>query len=163
MRIILSGLSVVALALLAVAPLAADDKKDAAKAAEKKDAPKGDPAFNVDKRITLDEKQQAQVEELKKEYGPRLKEIQAKIDAVITPERKKLAAEATKKAADEGKKGKELKEAATAALNLNAEDQAKLKEAQAERQKLVKEISQKKMDFLTDEQKKTLQTKPKDK
>src|SRR6516225_8765028 len=101
MRIILSGLSVVALALLAVAPLAADDKKDAAKAAEKKDAPKGDPAFNVDKRITLDEKQQAQVEELKKEYGPRLKEIQAKIDAVITPERKKLAAEATKKAADE--------------------------------------------------------------
>jgi hypothetical protein len=162
MRAILFGLSVVTLSLLA-GPSAADDKKDAAKAAEKKDAPKGDPAFNVDKRITLDEKQQAQVDELKKEYGPKLKEIGAKIDVVMTPERKKAAAEARKKAADDGKKGKELNEAVSAALNLNAEDQAKLKEAQAERQKVVQEIKKKMSEILTEEQKKTMQTKAKDK
>jgi hypothetical protein len=163
MRVILYGLSVLTLAILVAGPTPAEDKKDAAKTAEKKDAPKADPAFNIDKRITLDEKQQAQLEELKKEYGPKLKEIGAKIDVVMTPDRKKVAAEARKKAADDGKKGKELNEAVTAALNLNTEDAAKLKEAQAERQKLVQEINKKKMEILTEEQKKTIQSKPKDK
>ena len=173
MRAVLRSLSVMALAFLIALPVAAEDKKDAAKAddkkpaaktADKKDAPKAaDAAFNVDKKIKLDEKQQAQLEDLKKEYGPKLKEINAKIAIVMTPERQKVAAEARKKAAAEGKKGKEVNEAVSAVLKLNDEEQAKLKEAQGERQKLVQEINKKKMELLTEEQKKALQTKPKDK
>jgi hypothetical protein len=163
MRTVLRGIGLLAVAFLLAVPAAADDKKDAAKTADKKDAPKADAAFNIDKRVTLDDKQKAQLEELMKEFGPKLKEIQAKIDVVMTPDRKKIAAEARKKAADDGKKGKEISEAVSAALNLNAEDQAKLKEAQAERQKLVKEINEKKMGLLTEEQKKVVQTKPKNK
>src|SRR5262245_28689500 len=163
MRAILYGVSALALGFLIVGPSAADDKKDAAKTAEKKDAPKADPAFTIDKRITLDEKQQAQLEELKKEYGPKLKEINAKIDVVMTEDRKKIAAEERKKLSADGKKGKELNEAVTAALKLSPEEQAKLKDAQGERQKLVKEINTKKLALLTEEQKKVIQTKPKDK
>jgi hypothetical protein len=162
---VLRGLSILALLFLVAAPLMADDKKEAPKTADKKDAPKAtaDSAFNIDKRITLDEKQQAQLEELKKEYAPKLKEINDKIGVVMTPERQKVAAEERKRLAAEGKKGKEVNEAVMAALKLSEEEQAKLKEAQAERQKLVQEINKKKMALLTEEQKKTIQTKPKDK
>jgi hypothetical protein len=131
-------------------------------AQEKKAAPKpSDAAFNFPKPIQLTDEQKTKVDELKKEYGPKLDEIQTRIDAVMTPERKKTAEEAGKKAKDDGKKGKELQEAIAAALNLPAEDAAKLKEAQADRGKLMKEIQGKKQALLTDDQKAQLKPKPK--
>src|SRR5213082_1546325 len=68
--------------LLGAAP--AQDKKP--------QKPKGDPisaAFAMPKKITLDEKQQAKLEALKKEYTPRLKELHEKLDKILTPEKVK--------------------------------------------------------------------------
>jgi hypothetical protein len=118
-----------------------------------------DTAFNFPKQIQPTDEQKTKLEDLKKEYGSKLDEIGTRIDAIMTPERKKVAEEATKKAKEDGKKGKELQEAVIAALELPAEDAAKLKEARADRSKLMKEINQKKMALLTDEQK--AQLKPK--
>lgn len=153
-----------ALALLGVLALvtgtaAAEEKK----ADTKKAAKASDTAFTFPKQVQLTDEQKTKLEELKKEYGPKLDAIDARFGAIMTPERQKTAAEARKKAAADGKKGKELQEAVAAALNLPAEDQAKLKEAMAERSKLMQEITPKKTALLTDDQKAQLKPKPKDK
>jgi hypothetical protein len=146
------------LALLA-GPATADEKK----AEPKKGAAKAsDAAFNFPKQVQLTDDQKAKLEELKKEYGPKLDAIDARVGAIMTPERRKTEAEARKKAAADGKKGKEVAEAVSAALNLPAEDQAKRKEASAEKAKLMKEINPKKMALLTDDQKAQLKPKPKE-
>jgi hypothetical protein len=142
------------LALLVLLPglRAADENKAQPKPSDK--------AFTFPKQIELTDAQKAKLEDLKKEYGPKLDEIDARISPIMTPDRQKVANQARKKAAEEGKKGKEVQEAVVAALNLPAEDQAKLTEAMKDRSKLMKEINAKKRDLLTDEQK--AQLKPKD-
>ena len=132
---------------------AADEKKAEAKASDK--------AFTFPKQVVLTDEQKTKLETLKKEYGPKLDEIDARIAPIMTPERQKVADEARKKAQADGKKGKEVQEAVADALKLPAEDQAKVTEANKERAKLMKEINAKKTDLLTDEQK--AQLKPKDK
>src|SRR5438105_1763805 len=135
-----------ALALLGLVALIAGQ----ATAKEKKSTTKpSDAAFTFPKQIQLTDEQKTKLEELKKEYAPKLDAIDAKIAVVMTPERQKTAAEARKKATDDGKKGKEVQEAVDAALNLPAEDAAKLKEARADRSKLMQEINPKKLALLT--------------
>jgi hypothetical protein len=148
-------LPLLALLLLLPAVRAAQEKKAPAKPSEK--------AFTFPKQVQLTDEQKTKVEELKKEYGPKLDEIGARIDAIMTPERQKVAAEARQKAKDDGKKGKEVQEAVDAALKLPAEDEAKLKEAMKDRGKLMKEVNEKKMALLTDEQKEQVKPKPKNK
>ncbi|HJT77929.1 MAG TPA: hypothetical protein VJ739_12070 [Gemmataceae bacterium] len=135
----------------------------AADGTKKAPAKSSDAAFRFPKQIQPTDEQKAKLGELEKEYGSQLEAIDARIAAVMTPERQKTAAEARKKAAAEGKKGKEVREAVATALNLPEEDKAKLKEAMADRGKLMKEINAKKMGLLTDEQKAQLKSKPKKK
>jgi hypothetical protein len=153
MRRVSIVLPLIGLFLLAPGLRAADDAKAQAKPSDK--------AFTFPKQIQLTDEQKAKLEDLKKEYGPKLDEIDTRLAPIMTPERQKAAAEARKKATDDGKKGKEVQEAVLAALNLSAEDQAKYTEATKDRAKLMKEVNAKKMDLLTDDQK--AQLKPKDK
>lgn|SRR5262249_28832562 len=152
MKLAVRALSVCCLAvLLGAAP--AQDKKS-----EKK-KPKDDPisaAFAMPKKITLDAKQQAKLEELKKEYTPRLKEQYEKLDKILTPEKVKAAEAARDVAAAEGKKKKELQEVYEQALKLTPEEKAQRKEILSALKKLQGEIRTKKIDMLTDEQKEAL-------
>src|SRR4051794_7367579 len=116
-------LSVLALALALAGLSWAGQKQE-----EKKPADPYAKVFSFPKEIKLTDEQAAKLADLKKDYTPKLEEADKKIDAVLTPERKKVSQEATKKAKDEGKKGKEVQEAVNAALKLGDEEQ-QLKEA----------------------------------
>lgn len=157
MKLAVRALSVCCLAvLLGAAP--AQDKKP-----EKK-KPKDDPisaAFAIPKKITLDEKQQAKLEELKKEYTPKLKELFQKLDKILTPEKVKAAEAARDVAAAEGKKKKELQEVYEQALKLTDEEKAQRKEILSALKRLQGEIRTKKINMLTDEQKEALKPKKK--
>ncbi len=157
MKLAVRALSVCCLAvLLGAAP--AQDKKS-----EKK-KPKDDPinaAFAIPKKITLDAKQQAKLEELKKEYTPKLKELYEKLEKILTPEKVKAADAARKVAAAEGKKKKEQKEVYEQALKLTDEEKAQRKEILSALEKLRGEILTKKLDMLTEEQKEALKPKSK--
>jgi len=155
MRLVARTLALLCLAALLASPVFAEKKKEAARR---------DPnaaAFALPKTIKLDAAQQTKFDDLKKEYGPRLTELNQKFAKIMTPERRKTQAEAQKAARAEGKKGKELQEAVRTALKLSPEEEAQFKELQQARTKLNREIKQKLTDLLTDEQKEQLKKKPK--
>lgn len=157
MRLVARTLTLLCLAALLASPALAEKKKE---------KPKADPnaaAFALPKTIKLDAAQQTKLDDLKKEYGPRLTELNQKFAKIVTPERRTAQAEARKAAQAEGKKGKELQAAVMAALKLTPEEETQFKELQQTRTKLNREIKQKLTDLLTDEQKEQLKPKPKPK
>jgi hypothetical protein len=164
---------VFALVALCGGVVLADEKKpdakkpDAKKPDEKKPDDKkpglGSP-FTFPPAIKLTDDQTAKLLALQKEYAPKLAEVEKKVNAIMTPERKKTAADLRKKLMDDGKKGPELLKAVNEGLKLTADEVAKLTEAGVEAQKLRTEINKKKLDVLTEEQKKQLpQPKPPEK
>jgi hypothetical protein len=132
------------LAVAFVAPAVAADKK------KKKKAPA---AVRVPKTIELTADQKTKLDALNKEYGPKLAELRAKAASVITKDQKKARAEATKKAKADGKKGKELRAAVTAAVAITADQKAQQAESKKAMGALNKEIRTKFAALLTDEQK----------
>jgi hypothetical protein len=66
------------------------------------------------------------------ENAPKLKEAQAKVDAVLTAEQKKARRQALKDAKTAGKKRKQADAEALAALKLTAEQKSKLSTAEQE-------------------------------
>ncbi len=159
MKSVLRTLAALAVAVLLAAGARAEDKKEVKKGAAK---PKRDPfaaVFSFPKSITLDDAQKAKVEALRKEYTPKMEAAQAKFEKIMTPERRKAQAEAIKAARAAGKKGRELGEAANAALKLSPEEQAQMKELNQGRIKLFMEIQKKKMELLTPEQREAVRPK----
>jgi hypothetical protein len=131
------------LAVAFVAPAVAADKK-------KKKAPT---AVKVPKGIELTADQKTKVDDLNKEFGPKLVECRKKAAGIITADQKKARAEATKKAKADGKKGKELRAAANAAFAITAGQKAQQAESKKAMGALNKEIRTKFAALLTDEQK----------
>ena len=125
-----------------VAPAVAADKKKKAPIAVK--VPKG---------IELTADQKTKLDTLNKEFGPKLAECRKKAASIITADQKKARAEATKKAKADGKKGKELRAAADAALALSADQKAQQTETKKALLALNKEIKTQFAAILTDEQK----------
>ena len=103
--------------------------------------------FEMLKGLTLTDDQKAQVKELGKEYGPKFKTA---FESVLTDEQKKARDDAVKSAQDAGKKPREVMKAAHDAVKLTDEQKAKAKEAV---KPLRKELREKIMTILTDEQK----------
>ena len=126
-----------------VAPAVAADKK-------KKKAPT---AVKVPKGIELTADQKTKVDDLNKEFGPKLSECRKKAASIITADQKKARAEATKKAKADGKKGKELRAAVTAAVAITADQKAKQVEVGKAMKALNKEIRTQFAALRTDEQK----------
>lgn len=109
--------------------------------------------FITDAGIELTAEQKTKVDELKKEYGPKLTAAVAKRDDMITKEQRKARKEATDAAKTAGKKGKELRAAGEAALKLSDEDKKKYDAADKEVIDLQATIRTKATDLLTAEQK----------
>ena len=64
--------------------------------------------------------------------GPKLKDAQAKVDAILTSEQKQSQKQARKDAKSSGKKGKDAKADIAAAMKLTPEQKTKLSSAEAE-------------------------------
>ena len=146
--------------LLIACPILAAEKKS-----EKKAAKKGPPKCPAEQRIeqwttglSLTDEQKAKLAPVKKEFGPKLAELMKQRQAIYTPEQIAAMAEARKAAAKEGKKGRDLYQAANAAVTPNDEQAAKLAEVRKEIGKLEKDLRAAMMDVLTPEQKAEIKT-----
>jgi Spy/CpxP family protein refolding chaperone len=135
------------LVMLIASPLMAKDKK------EKKEGPgpAAERIAKITKSLTLTDDQKAKLEDLTKEYNPKFCDVQKKGD-VLTEDQKKARKEAEKTAKAAGKKGKELHEAADAAVTLTDEQKSKKADAQKEVKGLEKELRDKVLAVLTPEQ-----------
>jgi len=80
--------------------------------------------------VELTAEQKTKLEAINKEHGPKLKDAQAKVDKVLTPEQIKARREAQQANKAAGKKGKEATDALNAALKLTAEQQKAWEDAQ---------------------------------
>ncbi len=149
MKTVRTVLVLVVVLLIANTAGAAKKKKDVSKDA-------GIPYFQqIDrtlKPVTLTDEQKSKLEDLKKEYGPKLKEAYAKQD-VLTPEQKKARDNARKAAKADGKKGEDVKAAGDAAVTLTDDQKKQEKEAHKQLHAVQKELHGKVMDLLTAEQK----------
>jgi hypothetical protein len=134
-----------------------------AQAAEKAKKPKKDPttaSFKLPATITLNDEQQTKLEEVKKEYSPKVSELLDKKNGILTADQKKARAEAVKAAKAEGKKGKDLMAAGEEAMKLSDDQKQQIAAIDKDLKALNKEIRGKITAFLTDEQKAELK-KPK--
>lgn len=111
--------------------------------------------FGFPAGIELSPEQTHKVDALKKSHGPKLEAAAKKADpaAVLTAEQKAKRDEATRAARSEGKKGKDLRAAAEAAVTMSDEQIKQLDEAKKELKKLSEETREKVVAVLTDEQK----------
>ena len=111
--------------------------------------------------LELSAEQKEKVKELNKEFGPKLKELKAKMEGIVTEEQKKAQREAMKAAKEAGKKGKELRAAVEAAVQLTDEQKAKMAEVRKAMGPLQREIREKFMALLTPEQQEVVKEKMK--
>ena len=146
MRTVLSAGLIVALALSAGTAEAAKEKK-------KKGDGAANPVFTLPKEITLTPEQQTKLDEIKKDQGPKIAELTAKLDELLTAEQKTARKEAVAKARADGKKGKEAATAVDEALKLTDEQKKQRGEVQPELTKLQGAIKEKIHGLLTDDQK----------
>ncbi|MDB5342834.1 MAG: hypothetical protein JWP89_1211 [Schlesneria sp.] len=139
---------------LIVAIATSANAADAAKEAKGKKANgQANAVFAIPKEITLTAEQQAKVDEIKKEQGPKVAELITKLDAVLTADQKAARKEANTKAKADGKKGKEAKAAVDEAMKLTDEQKKQQAELQPELAKLQQSIKEQINGLLTDEQK----------
>lgn len=125
MKRVLGQLALLALAVAIAIPLSAQDGAQKKKKKAEKAAPFAGIVKTLEEKASLTEEQATKIKELQKELGAKLTEA----DGVIGPKRKSLA-EARKKAASEGKKGKDAMEAAAAAVGLTEAEKAAMETTQ---------------------------------
>jgi len=95
----------------------------------------GDPAARIKKKLAAAELPAdvlAKANKAVDEQAPKLKEAQAKVDAVLTDEQKKARREAQKTAKESGQKRKQSQGAIESAMKLTTEQKSKLAEAEKE-------------------------------
>jgi acetyl esterase len=102
--------------------------------------------------IEFSKEQQAKIEELRKDFVPKLSENQGKWDGVITEEQQQGRREAFQKARRAGKKGQELQDAINAAIKFTDEQKTQRAAIQKERNNLLGQIRTQLTALLTDEQ-----------
>jgi Spy/CpxP family protein refolding chaperone len=164
MRIAFTALGLAVSLMLAGNLLAQDAPKDSTpKDTEKHQGQRGGRMFagpfELLKGIDLTTEQKDKIKDLKKEYGPKLKELAEKAEGVLTADQKKARDDAHKAAVDAGKKGRELMQATRDAVKLTDDQKAKQKEIRTAGQDLTKEIVEKIKSILTDDQKEQLKKK----
>jgi Spy/CpxP family protein refolding chaperone len=151
-----------AVAIFCVAAIDSDAQEK--KKGQGKKAAKGpDPVGKMVAGLDLTAEQQAKIDEIRKEYRPKLAEIQKRRNVIMTAERRKTEKEAKQAAKDAGKKGKKAKADVDAALGLSAAESEALGDIEKERQALLAKINTDVRALLTDEQKAKLPEKGKKK
>lgn len=155
MPVIRIALATVAMLVLA-APLHAEDAKKADKAAKgaaKKQAEALDAVFMFPKVVEPSEEQKTKLAALRTELGPKLTEAQKAVATVLTPEQRQIRRDTSKANKDAGLKGKEARAAVMAAMKLTDEQKKSLDTAEKAQAEVRKEIDEKIVALLTDEQK----------
>jgi Spy/CpxP family protein refolding chaperone len=109
------------------------------------------------KNLNLTDDQKAKLEEIKKEYAPKVKELEQTREGILTPEQKTARAEAMKAARAAGKRGPEARKDVEAAMKLTDEQKTKMADARKAIEALQKEIHEKVVAILTPEQKAKLE------
>ncbi len=158
MRKFVLKFAVLALAVLIASPVwAAKEEKKAkgGKAVAK--------AFELPTEITLTAEQKTKLEEVKKEFEPKLEELNKKQADILTAEQKTAKKDAAKAAKDAGKKGKEAAADVAAAVKLTDEQTKKQEEVGKELKALHGKVRDQISSFLTEEQKTHLVAKKKKK
>lgn len=102
--------------------------------------------------IEFSEDQQGKIEELRKEFVPKLTKNQDAWNGVITDEQQQARREAFQSAREVGKEGQELRDAVDAAIKFTAEQREQRAAIQQERDKLLSDIWTQLTALLTDEQ-----------
>ncbi|MGA2616440.1 MAG: hypothetical protein ABSF26_02445 [Thermoguttaceae bacterium] len=150
MRVFKTLLPLVVLALLAATVQAQDNKDQKPR--------RGPGAFGgaqmIDrilaaKDLNLTDEQKTKLEDLKKEYAPKLKNP---MDGILTDEQKKARDDATKAAKDAGKNMRETFKAASEAVKLTDDQKAKLREAGKAMRPIFTELRDKINGILTSDQ-----------
>jgi Spy/CpxP family protein refolding chaperone len=106
---------------------------DAQNEGKKKKGAAADPTAAMAKKlesVELTADQKTKLEAINKEHGPKLKDAQAKVDKILTPEQIKARREAQQAAKAAGKKGKEAQDSVNEALKLTAEQKKAMEDAQ---------------------------------
>uniref|UniRef100_A0A7C4QPP8 Periplasmic heavy metal sensor n=1 Tax=Schlesneria paludicola TaxID=360056 RepID=A0A7C4QPP8_9PLAN len=127
--------------------------QDAQKKGKKNTPGANSSVFQLPKEVSLTAEQETKLDALKKEFGPKLAEVQKKLDDLLSPEQKQARKDAAAKAKSEKLKGKAAQEAIFGALKLSPEQKEKYEAAQKELQELQAKVRAKMAEFLTDEQK----------
>ena len=109
--------------------------------------------------VELTADQKAKVEEVQKEFRPKMQAVQQKHEGILTDEQKKARAEAMKAVRESGKKWQEARKAVEDAVKLTDEQKAKMADVQKEMGELRKETHEKVMAILTPEQQEQLKKK----
>jgi Spy/CpxP family protein refolding chaperone len=151
MRVVRVALILVVALLLACPAMAQEKKRE-----RKGGRGNFDPVQMMLRGLTLTDEQKAKVEDVKKEFAPKLDEARKAMD-VLTPEQKKARDEATKKAKDEGKTEREIRAAGRAAVTLTDEQKTKQAETMKGMRAVGEQFRAKIMDILTPEQKAEVQ------
>lgn len=116
----------------------------------------GDPTARIDylvRDLDLTDAQKAKVEEIKKEFGPKLKAAQEKQDSILTEEQKKARADAFQKARESGGGFQNMRETIEKALNLTDAQKKDMEAARKAAEELNGSLMEKIMSVLTPEQK----------
>lgn len=145
-------LVLLAIAIFSVASIDSD-AQEKKKGKGKKGGKGPDPVGKMVAGLDLSAEQQAKVDEIRKEYRPKLAEIQKRRNEVMTPERRRTEKEAKQAAKDAGKKGKKAKADIEEALGLSPAESQKLAAIEKERQALIAKINADVRALMTDEQK----------
>ena len=145
MKTIIHALSLLLLAFAVITPTFAADK-----AKKKKPAPV---AVKAPKGVALTADQQAKLDALNKEFGPKLAACRKEASGIITTDQKKARAAAFKAAKAAGKEGKELRAVTGAAFNVSEDQKTKLAECKKAMGTLQKEVRSKMVSILTKDQK----------
>jgi Spy/CpxP family protein refolding chaperone len=153
MRVALAALSLF-VSLAMVGSLLADEQKPGPEK-KKPDRPKFE-MFQLPFGLQPSEEQKAKLEELKKLYQPKLKELREKMDNIWTEEQKKARKEAGEAARKAGKSPPEVQKAIWEAVKPTEEQKAKFEECRKAMGELHKEIGEKIRELLTPEQKEQL-------
>lgn len=151
-RIAKSMLVVLSLALFISAAYSQDEAKKEKRKRDKKGKNAAEAAFRLPDEIVLTSEQNEKLEALKKEYQPKLREVQNAMDELMTPERKRAAKEARKAAKEAGQKGKQAQQAVDDALKLTDAERVKLGDLRAKERQLRSEVDDKIRAMLTAEQ-----------
>jgi Spy/CpxP family protein refolding chaperone len=143
-----------AVSSLAIGNALAEPEKKCAADNQAKNAARMDMLRDIS-QLDLTADQKAKIAELKKEYGPKLKEIWQARQDVLTPEQKQARADvlsAAKAARAVGKKPGNVRKAVAAAVNLSAEQKAKLAKLSKAAATLRADARAKALSILTPEQ-----------
>ncbi len=125
-------------------------------AQEERPEPRGGqglPALRFLNDLELTQEQKQQVNRLRRELAPQIREVAGQVKAAIPESARKAAADAVAKAKAEGKRPREIAQIREQALGLTDEQKAQMAALQEKQQELNTKLKQQVMDILTDEQK----------